>query len=403
MSTHVDAPAPRNIGQEATDTLQTQINLAPQELASYQQTAPEYAATDISILGRSLFGDGFEGNLSDINRRLTDEAAAQSRTANTAQRAADIADVQAMGPDVLAAQRAANPELFGNLSALDRSASGDISAGTYESLFGNAAGRASATFNPSGVSNSMTTPDGPNAIETALQQQALSELGLGDQLSADEQRQVRVQSRSAADARGRGFSNAALADEVLNSANARQSRLAGRRDFASGVNTQLRSGQAADRGYALARDQFRTGVDQFNAGMGLSAAQFNAGRTDADRAALATAAGMETGRRQEGFGRQLSATQARLATYSDPFAGVLGRSSSNVGNNGQLFGNTGAVQGGMQQSRTMFDPFNPYAQDLYNTNYNAQAAAGISSANNNASMYGAGIGGGAMIGAALIM
>lgn len=351
MSTNVDAPPPRNIAQEASDTLETQIRLAPDQLASYQQTAPEYAKTDISVLGRSLFGDGFEGNLSDINRRLTDEAAVQTRTANTAQRQADIADVQAMGPAVLAAQRAANPELFGNLDRLDRTAAYDITPGRAEQLFGDWAAGA-----------------GPTSIERTLEQQARDELALGDQLSADEQRLVRVQSRAAADSRGRGFSNAALADEVLNSASARQARLDSRRGFAGGVNNMLRTGQSADRAF------------------------------------VGQAAGMEAGRRQEGFGRQMSATQARLATFTDPFAGVLGRSSSNAGNNGQLFGSgAGAVGSGMQQSRTMFDPFNPYAQDLYNTNYNATAAAGISSANNNASMYGAGIGGGAMIGAALIM
>jgi hypothetical protein len=441
FNTHVDAPAPRNLAQETQDTLATQIRLAPEQLAAYQATAPGYAATDVSVLGQSLFGPDFTGNLSDINRRLTDEAATQSQEANTAQRKADIADVQSMSGAVTAAQRAANPELFGNLDALDAAAAGGITPGAAENAFGAAAMQSSPRFTardvnftgvragrvqPGAVSNSMTNPDGPSAIESALQTQALSDLGQGDQLSADEARLVRVQSRAAADSRGRGYSNAALADEVLNTAQARQARLDSRRTFATGVNSALRSGQAADRSYGLAKDSFRSGIDQFNVGnrlaadqfnvgnrlgadqfnstnslasqqfnsqMGLNAAGFNASRTDADRAALDRAAQLEAARRGEEFSRQLSATQARLSTFSDPFQGVLGRSSSNAGSNANLFGNaTGTAGASAATTRGMFDPYNAYASDLYNTNYNGSAAAGIANANNNTALLGGLIG-----------
>lgn len=392
-STKVEAPAPRNLAQETSETLENQIRLAPQQLDAYQRTAPGYAQTDLDILGRSLFGEGFTGTLSDINRRLTDEAAAQTRDSNTQQRAADLADVERMSPAVLAAQRAANPELFGNLSRLDSMAGEDITPGAAESAFFESARRPGGLFSADTVSNAITDPGSPSAIEAALQQQALAELGRGDQLSEDEARRVRVQSRAAADARGRGFSNAALADEVLNTASARQARLEARRGFALTTNNALRSGQAADRGYGLARDQFRAGIDTFNAGMGLDAARFNASRTDADRAALDRAAQMEAARRGEGFGRQLSATQARLATFTDPFMGVLGRSSSNAGSNQALFGNAvGTAGASAQQTRGMFDPYNSYAQDLFSTNYNAQAAANIATAQNKSALMGAAIG-----------
>lgn len=350
MKTEVQAPAPRNLAQETQDTLATQIALAPQQLDAYQRTAPGYAQTDLNILGQSLFGDGWTGTLSDINQRLTDEAAAQTRTANTAQRAADLADVQAMGGAVQDAQRGANRELYTNLDRLDRSANFDFTPGKAEQMFGDWAAGA-----------------GPTALEQQLQQQASSDLALGDQLSPEEQRLVRVQSRSAADARGRGFSNAALADEVLNSAQARKARLDARRGFALTTNQALRTGQAADRSF------------------------------------LGQAAQLEASRRGEQFGRQLSATQARLATFTDPFQGVLGRSSGNFGTNQQLFGNAvGTAGASAQQTRGMFDPFNSYAADLYNTNYNGQAAANMATANNRAALTGAVIGGiGKLGGAAL--
>lgn len=479
-STTVQAAPPRNIAQETSDTLATQIALAPQQLAAYQQTAPGYAQTDINVLGRSLFGNDWSGNLSDINRRLTDEAALQSQTANSAQRAADLADVQKYGSTVQGIQRGANQELFGNLSALDAAATAPTTPGAAESAFSASALKSSPGFSPTGyqvgasetafgnaanttsptlqmqsytpgqVSNAVSTPDNPSAIESALQQQALDGLALGNGLSADEARQVRVQSRAAADARGRGFSNAALADEVLNTAQARQSRLDSRRAFALDANNALRAGQSADRSYGLAKDQFRSGIDQFNAGLGLdaarlnsgntlAAAQFNAGRTDADRAALAQAAQfeatrrgelfgrelagaqfdagqtaaaraalsqaaqMEAARRGETFGRQLSATQARLATFTDPFMGVLGRSSSNAGSNQNLFGNAAGTAGAAaSQTRSMFDPFNSYAADLYNTNYNGATAANIANANNRSGLLGGVLGGLGQLGGAAL-
>lgn len=387
--TTIEAPPPRNIAQEAGDTLATQIRLAPEQLAAYQRTAPGYAQADLDILGRSLFGDDFSGTLSDINRRLTDEAAAQSRSANTAQREADLADVQRLGGQVTAAQRAANPELFGAMDRLDQMAAAGIDPGLYEGLFNAAAAARSERF---GLPADLDSAN-PSAIEAELQRQALADLSLGDQLSADEARLVRVQSRAAADARGRGFSNAALADEILNTASARQARAEGRRSFALAANNALRSGQSADRGFALSR-----------AGLGLDTARFNASRTDADRAALDRAAQMEAARRGEQFGRQLAATQARLSTYTDPFLGVLGRSSSNAGSNQALFGNAvGTAGASAAQARGMFDPFNPYAADLYNTNYNAEAAARIATANNWGSLIGAGIGAIGTLGAAKLM
>lgn len=90
------------------------------------------------------------------------------------------------------------------------------------------------------------------------------------------------------------------------------------------------------------------------------------------------------------------ASQIFSTTLSDPFQAILGRPSGSGG---------GAGGGYPQQIGTgarLFNPESPYAQDIYNTNYNAQAAANISNANNSAATQAAGIGaGGSILGGAL--
>lgn len=114
VGTNTDTDASgRNINAETLATLQAQINLAGPQYDAYRALAPKYAATDLSILGQSLFGPGYQGNsYSQINDALTRQAAAQTQFGNTALRAGDIADVNNLSGQVSAIQRAANPELY---------------------------------------------------------------------------------------------------------------------------------------------------------------------------------------------------------------------------------------------------------------------------------------------------
>ena len=114
VGTNTDTDASgRNINAETLATLQAQINLAGPQYDAYRALAPKYAATDLSILGQSLFGPGYQGNsYSQINDALTRQAAAQTQYGNTALRAGDIADVNNLSGQVSAIQRAANPELY---------------------------------------------------------------------------------------------------------------------------------------------------------------------------------------------------------------------------------------------------------------------------------------------------
>ena len=92
---------------------------------------------------------------------------------------------------------------------------------------------------------------GPSEIETELRRQALSELKLGGSLSADEVREVSQGSRAAWSARGLGQSQAGAVEEVLARTGAAEARKAGRRQFASAIDSQATARENADRAFTM--------------------------------------------------------------------------------------------------------------------------------------------------------
>lgn len=87
--------------------------------------------------------------------------------------------------------------------------------------------------------------------------------------------------------------------------------------------------------------------------------------------------------------RQQFATQTvgtLQATGGDPVMALLGRPSQTLGM-GQSFG----AQGQGFTPGSLFNPESGYAGDIYNTNYNAKAAAKIAQANNDAALQAAAI------------
>lgn len=77
------------------------------------------------------------------------------------------------------------------------------------------------------------------------------------------------------------------------------------------------------------------------------------------------------------------------ATGSDPALAILGRPSS-AGSGAQSL--LGAGQANAGAKAPDFNPFNSYASDLFNTNYNGRAAANIAGTNATASIIGGGLG-----------
>lgn len=164
-----------------------------------------------------------------------------------------------------------------------------------------------------------------------------------------------------------------------------------------GINPQqtaLRNqlyGQAAEQLGAGGVSPFEQRQYQQAARAGQSARGLGAGLGDA-AAEAAYVAQMQNQRRQENQRFATGVVGLDQQLYGDPFQALLGRPSGAGAAGQQLLG--GAQQQGGQSAwmRSLFDPNNAYASDVYNTNYNAQAAANIAGANNTAAVVGAGLG-----------
>ena len=91
---------------------------------------------------------------------------------------------------------------------------------------------------------------GPNAIETELGNQALSDLKLGGKLSEEDQRNADQTARAAFASRGLLYSSPSAAAEVVNRQQFADQRRTERRGFASGVNDAINNRKNADRSFA---------------------------------------------------------------------------------------------------------------------------------------------------------
>ena len=121
----VEAPAPRNYAAETRDTLQAQLDLAPQKYAAEAQFAPKYQALQLGLLKQAtpellaLYKDQIAPTMGEV------EAAARSRS-----RAGDIADISALGPQARAAIKAASPEQAALADTLTAQAQSGLAAGS---------------------------------------------------------------------------------------------------------------------------------------------------------------------------------------------------------------------------------------------------------------------------------
>lgn len=253
------------MAEEGRDSLQAQIDLAPDIFAANKQYRPQYADLDVATLRRSLLGSdaqpGLLATYAEIEPQLTEFA---SRAAS-GQRERDIADVERLGGRATTALRQADPQAA--------------------------------------------------ALEDALAAQAQAALDSG------------------------GALDPALADQV---------------------SQGVRAAQAAR-------------------GMGFGAPDASVEGLFLGREANAML------QQNRGFAQDVAAR--RRATQGDPFLAILGRPSTVSSMAPGVVGQGGA----MGASAQSFDPFNAYASDLNNTNFNAKAAAKIAQANNDTAITAAGI------------
>ncbi|HVU38093.1 MAG TPA: hypothetical protein VHC95_07140 [Opitutales bacterium] len=291
-------PAP-NIGAETRDTLQAQIDLAPQQYAATATYQPQYTQLQTQELENAT-----NQLLPWYQQTVYPQVSNLTQTATTAQRQADINDVANLGPEATAAYQAANPQLTKSLDQLTATA----------------------------------TNTGPDLLMQRLSQSANDNLTANGQLTPSDQRMATQQARAAFAARGTEMSNPAVLAELENSTNLQQQRLAQATQTAAAVES-------------LGQNQ-----------------------TNATRSFLSSLPAIYAG--------------ASL----DPFQAILGRSVVAPGVANSTVGTAGSAIAGAGPAQ-QFNPFNSYASDLYNTQYNAQAAANIGSANQSAGLFGSIFGG----------
>ena len=123
MGTKIKAPPPRNYGQETRDTLQAQVDLAPDIYAAEAKHRPLYSQLDVDIAKQ------ITPQLLDIYESTQPRLAAMDRQTLAAQREGDIEAIEQLGGRARAAMEAANPEQAALLAELNRQAQDDLAAG----------------------------------------------------------------------------------------------------------------------------------------------------------------------------------------------------------------------------------------------------------------------------------
>jgi hypothetical protein len=101
----VEAPPPRDYGQETADTLESQIRLAPDLYASEERFRPQYANLERRIQLEQLGIDPEIGLLEAFEDYIAPSLIRQERAGVEG----DIAMLRQLGPELVAAQRAADP------------------------------------------------------------------------------------------------------------------------------------------------------------------------------------------------------------------------------------------------------------------------------------------------------
>ena len=191
---------------------------------------------------------------------------------------------------------------------------------------------------------------GYDPLVQEMRDQAQRELALGSGLDAATTREVQQNIRAAQAARGMGMGGGDMYQEAMGLGSAGEALRQQRRAFAGGV----------------------------------------VGMSGQDKLARQLASERNL---QQSFGLMGNVAEMNRANAVDPMLAILGRASGSY--------QPALAQGG-QYGGDRFNTMNPYAADLYNTNYNGEAAARIATAKNKAALTGSIIGGVATIGGAFV-
>jgi len=101
----VEAPPPRDYGKETADTLQAQVNLAPQLYASEAQVRPQYADLERQIMLKQLGLNPTMGLLQAYEQSIVPSQVRQK----LASARGEVDMIKELGPELVEAQRSVDP------------------------------------------------------------------------------------------------------------------------------------------------------------------------------------------------------------------------------------------------------------------------------------------------------
>jgi hypothetical protein len=308
------APPPRDVGQETRDTLQAQIDLAPQTYeatATYQPKYTQLQTQELQDATNQLL-PWYQQSVYPAIQNLT-------QTATTAQRAADVEDVKNLGPEATAAFQAANPQLTASLNKL------------------------------SDVANNA----GPDLLMQRLQQSAADNLTANGELTPDDQRMATQAARAGFAARGMQFSNPAVLAELENNTNLRQQRLAQATQTASGVESLAQNGQNSLRSFLASLPAIYAGasLDPFQAILGRGVVAPGLASSTLGTAGNSIAG---AGPAAEFNPFNSYASDLYNTNYNANAADNISGANSNAGLFGSIFGALGGLGGGLFSNPNLF-------------------------------------------------
>jgi hypothetical protein len=262
------APPPPNYGQITRDTLQAQVDLAPQQYASEATYQPLYTDLALSNLNSLLYGT--PGGQETYQQTITADRAGwygpdgqylgsdryqyYTPGSQAPQRAPGLGGlVQAMNPNVTSGGTQQVPEGVrwlgkGGTMQVTGTRTRTPQTGLLELMQGAQASQRAAdiadvmTLGPQAREALLAANPESAALLAKLNAQANAGLDAGSSLTPEEQRAMQQASRAAFAARGMGGSNSAITDELLRQFDLGQQLLRQRQAFAQSVlanNQQL--------------------------------------------------------------------------------------------------------------------------------------------------------------------
>lgn len=351
MCMDADAPPPRNYGMEMNDILSSQINNAPALFNAYRTYSPLYSAEQMHNLETTLLGSQ-ERDIQETN--YTPKQVYRNRATGA------LSDTLPKPP---------TPPEVGAGTAGGKLGIGQNQAQLFPEQWD------LVTINqPSTVTRHVP---GQRGLLDLYSKDILPKLSSAQAAAASQQRAADI-----ADVRRLG----PQAQAAFRAANPQQAKLLDALNDSAMSGVQAGSRLGADDIYQI---NSRVRGDWANRGLGTSQPAM------LDESLQQFGGGQNLLRQRQQFGLQTA--ELNKATSVDPFLTILGRPSTAVNSAGGISGQGQSLISGVPN----LNPESSYAQDLFNTNYNAEAAAKIAEANANAAVCAAGIqAGGSILGGA---